>query len=163
MIKIMERHLEERNTIIKLIENENIDTSSDDTQSDIKSNSDTENDMALLSPYEDVCKAPIDDKERLYLSKIKSKNLMSCGDDFDSSLENERLSNPNKRKSENLKCIVESAVKEEIVKGKRQDNWLKSNLKGMFDNNKIKTELQTEVTHKKWVDNQELESKEHAD
>ena len=144
MIKIMERHLEERNTIIKLIENENIDTSSDDTESNIKSNSDTENDMALLSPYEDVCKAPIDDKERLYLSKIKSKNLMSCGDDFDSSLENERLSNPNKRKSENLKCTLESAANKEIIKGKKQDNWLETNLVGMFDNKNKEIEIGTE-------------------
>ena len=75
MIKMMEWHIEERNTIIKLIESENIDTSSDDTESDIKSNSDTENDLALHSTYEDDGKAPTDDEELLYLSKIKVRTL----------------------------------------------------------------------------------------
>ena len=56
-----------------------------------------------------------------------------------------------------------SNILEPIVNEEKQDNWLKANLLGIFDNDKKEIKTGTEAIHKKRVVNQETESKEHVD
>ena len=74
MIKMLEWNIEERNIIIKMIESKNIDTSSDDTEFDIKFNSETNTDMPLPGPHEDDSKASPKAEELLNPNKIKGEN-----------------------------------------------------------------------------------------
>ena len=60
---------------------------------------------------------------------------------------------------------IRSTLSRTLYNEKKQDNWLKTNLLGIFDkdNNKEKIKAERTATYKERADNQEPESKKHDD